>query len=66
MCLSIPGKVIEIGENKYVVDYGKEKRIVNISLVDLNIGDYVIISNKIIVSKVDKEKAEKFFELVDI
>ena len=66
MCLSIPGKIIEIGENRFVVDYGSEKREVNLSLVDVKLGDYVIVSNKIIITIVPKERAEKFFELLDL
>ncbi len=64
MCLSIPGKVIEIGENRFIIDYITEKREVNISLVDVKVGDYVIVSNKIIMTIVPKEKADKFFELI--
>jgi hydrogenase expression/formation protein HypC len=64
MCLSIPGKVVEIGTNRFIIDYVTEKREVNLSLVDVKLGDYVIVSNKIIISLVPKEKAEKFFELV--
>ena len=65
MCLSIPGKVIEMSKNRYTIEYPDEKRILHVSLVqDLNIGDYVIVSNKIIVTKVSPENAKKFFELV--
>jgi len=65
MCLSIPGKVIEIGNNRFVIDYHSEKRVVNISLVDVHLGDYVIVSNKIIITKVSEENAKKFFELTE-
>jgi hydrogenase expression/formation protein HypC len=64
MCLNIPGKVIEVGENRFVIDYGGEKRTVNISLVDLNVGDWVLVSNKIIMTKVEEEKAKKFLEMI--
>jgi hydrogenase expression/formation protein HypC len=65
MCLSIPGKVVEIGEDKFIIDYGSEKRVVNMSLVeDLKIGDYVIINNKIILYKMSKTDAKKVLELI--
>lgn len=64
MCLAIPGKIVEVNENKFVVDYGSEKRVVNMSLVDVNIGDYVVVSNKIIVTKVPEEEAIKFLDIV--
>jgi hydrogenase assembly chaperone HypC/HupF len=66
MCLSIPGKIVVIGENRFVIEYPKEKRVVNLNIVDdLKIGDYVIVSNKIIIAKIPKDDAEKFFELME-
>lgn len=46
MCLAIPGKIIEIDKNKEhaVVDYGDgTKRKVNVTLVDVKIGNYVLV-----------------------
>jgi hydrogenase assembly chaperone HypC/HupF len=65
MCLAIPGKIIEIKEGKFVIGYGEEKRTVETSAVDVKKGDYVIVSNKIIINKLTKEQAEKFFELLE-
>ena len=67
MCLTIPGRVVEIKENgDCIVDYEFEKREVNMSLVDdLNEGDFVIVNNKIIVSKVNPERARKFLEIFE-
>ena len=65
MCLSIPGKVIAKESKGIVVDYGTEKRLAELSLVDIELGDYVIISNKIIISKVEKKKAEQFLAMVN-
>jgi hydrogenase expression/formation protein HypC len=65
MCLAIPGKVIEIKEDEITLDYGSEKRTVNINIVDdLKVGDYAIVSNKIIVAKVPEKQAEEFMELL--
>lgn len=64
MCLAIPGKVIEIDKNKFLIKYPGETRVVNISLIDVKKGDYVIVSNKMIISKVNTDKAEKFLEVV--
>lgn len=63
MCLSIPGKVLSIGK-KIIVDYSGEKREAEMSLVEIKEGDYVIISNKMIVSKVPKKEAEEFLKLI--
>ena len=65
MCLSIPGKVISVKENEIIVDYETEQRTSNLSLVDIQEGDYVIISNKIIINKIDKEKAEKMLGMLN-
>ncbi len=64
MCLSIPGKIIKAEENNYTIDYGSEQRTVETSLVDVKPGDYVIISNKIILAKVPGDKAKKFLEII--
>jgi len=70
MCLAIPGKVIEIKENEGVteitLDYGSETKKINMNLVDdLKIGDYALVSNKIIISTLPKEKAKQFIELTN-
>jgi len=59
MCLSIPGKVIDIEEDKAIVDYSGEKREANTSLVKAKIGDYVIVNAGFIMEKLSKEEAEK-------
>ena len=64
MCLSIPGKVLSIEKGKIIVDYGSEKRESNFSLVDVKVGDYVIIKEKIIISKIPKLKAEEYLDLL--
>lgn len=65
MCLTIPGKIIEIGEDRYVIEYSGENRVVNISIVkDLKVGDYVIVTHKIIIAKLTKEDAEKALKLL--
>jgi hydrogenase assembly chaperone HypC/HupF len=64
MCLSIPGKVIEIGK-RFILEYPGESREVEMSLVDLNVGDYCIVAGGVIVSKVNKERAVKFLEVVN-
>ncbi len=66
MCLAIPGKVVEINKDKFVIDYITEKRVVEISVIeDLKVGDYVIVSNKIIINKVPNKEAEKYLEMIN-
>ncbi len=65
MCLSIPGKVIEIEKDFITIDYITEKRKVSKSVVEITKGDYVIVSNKIIINKLSKEEAERFLQIVN-
>ena len=63
MCLAIPGKVFEINKDEVIVDYGFEKRRVH-KLIDVDIGDYVIVKEKFVVQKIDRKQAEDFLNLV--
>ncbi len=65
MCLSIPGKVEKIEDGKIVINYGSEKREAETSIVDISVGDYVIVNNKIIVNKISKKEAEEFFKMIN-
>ncbi len=66
MCLSIPGKIVEIKENGMcVIDYETEKRAAKIIDKDTKIGDYVVINGGMIVMKIPKEQAKKFLEVVN-
>ena len=66
MCFAIPGKIIKISENRFVIDYGDEKREANFSVVeDLKIGDYVIIKEKFIIEKIPENKAKEYMEMLN-
>jgi hydrogenase expression/formation protein HypC len=44
MCLAVPGKILSIDENQIAnVDFGGVERPVNVSLVEVDVGDYVIV-----------------------
>lgn len=44
MCLAVPGKIVSIDENSVAdVDFGGVNRPVNVSLVDVGVGGYVIV-----------------------
>ena len=59
MCLSVPGKIIEIKKDVAVVDYGIEKRKGKIIEKNYSKGDYVIIQGGIVVQKIEKKGAEE-------
>ena len=44
MCLAVPGKILSIDEHQVAnVDFGGIERPVNVSLVEVTIGNYVIV-----------------------
>ena len=59
MCLSVPGKIIEIKNDIATVDYGIEKRKGKIIEKNYSKGDYVIIQGGIVVQKIEKKGAEE-------
>ncbi len=65
MCLAIPGKVVEIREDKFIIDYNGERREAIMSLIDdLKLGDYVIVRAGFIIDKIPEKKAEEYLELI--
>jgi hydrogenase expression/formation protein HypC len=66
MCLAIPGKIVEVtsDKNHAMVDYGEgTKRKVNISLVTVKKGDYVLVHAGFAIEVLDEEEAKKTLEL---
>lgn len=64
MCLTIPGKIIEIKEDSFIIDYVSEKREAIAGVIDVKMGDYVIVSNKIIIKKIPEDNAKKILEML--
>jgi hydrogenase expression/formation protein HypC len=64
MCLAIPAKVTEVNGDLAKVDFGGGVvREVNISLVDVNVGDYVLVHAGYAIQVIDKEEAEEAIKL---
>jgi len=64
MCLAIPAKVLEKTGNNAKVDFGDgTKRDVNISLVDVRLGEYVIVHAGFAIQVLDKKDAEESLKL---
>ncbi len=65
MCLAIPGKIVDIDAEKEraVVDYGDgTKREANITLVEVKIGDYVLVHAGFAIQVLDEKDAEETLE----
>ena len=64
MCLAIPAKVLEKeGERAKVEFGGGVVRDVNISLVDVEVGDWVLVHAGFAIQVLDEEEAEKTIDL---
>lgn len=66
MCLAIPGKIIEVNEDKQhaVVNYGEgTRRKANISLVEVQVGDYVIVHAGFAIEKMKEKEARETLDL---
>jgi len=64
MCLAIPGKVLQIEGNIAKVDFGSGvSRDVDITLVDVRVGQYVLIHVGYAIQVLDKEEAEETLKL---
>lgn len=57
MCLAVPGKVLEINDSFGIVDFNGIKREVRLDLVDVKIGDYVIVHTGFAIEKMDEKDA---------
>ena len=66
MCLAIPGKIIKFDKKKQaaIVDYGSgTKRNANVSLVQVKIGDYVLVHAGFAIQVLDEKEAQETLAL---
>lgn len=66
MCLAIPGKIVEIDKKKEhaTVDYGGgTKRKANISLVNVKIGDYILVHAGFAIEVLNEKEAKETLDL---
>jgi len=64
MCLAIPGKVVSVADSKAEVDFGEGVlREVNVSLVDVMKGDYVLVHAGFAIQVMDEKEAMETISL---
>lgn len=66
MCLAIPGKIVDIDKKKEyaTIDYGDgTRRKANVSLVDVKIGDYVLVHAGFAIQILDEKEAHETLDL---
>lgn len=56
MCLAIPGKIIAIKNQLATVDFDGILKEINISLVDIRIGEYVMVHAGFAIEKMEIEQ----------
>ncbi len=65
MCLTIPAKVLEVKDDKAVIDQGDTRKTISIKAIpDVKVGDWVLYMSDIAVQKVAKEDAKEILELL--
>jgi len=58
MCVALPGKVIEIKERDVVVDFNGNQVTARAGLVDVKVGDYVLVHAGCVIQKVTQQDME--------
>lgn len=70
MCLAIPGKVLEVGDEGFMrlsrVDFGGVVREASLAYVpEAQVGDYVIVHAGFAISRMDEEEAQETLRLLE-
>ena len=55
MCLAIPGKILKIKGDVAEIDFNGIRKDVNIVMVDVEIGDFVMVHAGFAIEKMDRE-----------
>ena len=64
MCLTIPKRVVEIGQGGVVVQtHGGERQMVR-TMIELAVGDFVFTSQNMVYEKIEKEYADEIFDIL--
>lgn len=59
MCLAIPGKIMAIKNQLATVDFDGIIKEVNVSLVEIKVGEYVMVHAGFAIEKMDDEYAKE-------
>lgn len=65
MCLAIPGKVLEVRGNIATVDYIGVVKDVNVTLVDVDVGAYVLVHAGYAIQVMDENEASETLKIWD-
>ena len=63
MCLAVPGKIMSIEGKDAQIDFGGVMREANISMVQVGVGDYVIVHAGFAIQVIDEDEAKETIQL---
>ena len=66
MCVAVPGEVIEVNDGKATVNFHGNEVTAYIGLVDVKVGDFVLVHAGCVIQKMQKREAEEMIELMDL
>lgn len=66
MCVALPGKVIEIKGRDAVVDFSGNQVTARAGLVDVKVGDYVLVHAGCVIQKVSQQDMEDLKNLNEL
>ena len=66
MCVALPGKVIEINGRDAVVDFNGNQVTARAGLVDVKVGDYVLVHAGCVIQKVTQQDMEDLQNLKEL
>ncbi len=64
MCVALPGKVVSVGEGKAMVDFSGNQIEAYTGLVQINVGDYVLVHAGCVIQTMKQQEAEEILELM--
>lgn len=64
MCLAFPGKIESIHGETAIVNYGGIKKEANISFINGQVGDWVLVHVGFAIEKVNEERAREMYNLL--
>lgn len=65
MCVALPGRVIEVKDKDAVVDFNGNQVTARAGLVEIAVGDYVLVHAGCVIQKVSPQDAADLTELMN-
>jgi hydrogenase expression/formation protein HypC len=65
MCVALPGKIEKIEDNIATVNFSGNVVRAHTGVVDVQVGDFVLVHAGLVIQKLDQEEAENMTELFE-